>query len=1367
MSTPPDPEEAIVDAALELPAHERAAYLDKLCGSDRKLRELVDALLHAHQKIISAQIVSPRDPPATPTASASVPPLNERDAEARSLVPLEKPGDQIGRYKLLEQIGEGGFGVVYVAEQREPVKRRVALKIVKLGMDTRQVVGRFEAERQALALMDHPNIAKVFDGGATETGRPYFVMELVRGIKLTDYCDQHNLPTIQRLELFIQICRAIQHAHQKGIIHRDIKPSNILVTLHDGVAVPKVIDFGIAKATQQELTQKTVYTQLQQLIGTPAYMSPEQAEMSGVDIDTRSDIYSLGVLLYELLTGETPFDGKELVEASLDEIRRIIREQEPPRPSTRISTLTAEEQTTVARRRQVELPKLVSQIRGDLDWVVMKCLEKDRTRRYDTANGVAMDVQRYLNAEPVVARPPSQLYRFRKMVQRNKLAVGAASAVAAALVIGLGLSTWLFVQERQTRQRAETAEREQARQRQQAEAARRDEAQQRIAAQEEGARARSAEKEAKERGEETRHNLYAAEMNMANQVLDLVNGVRRIASVVSRWEYDRPDLRGWEWYYLSSLTHRESMTLRGHRQRVNTLAASPDGSRLASGSQDGTVRIWDVLSGRELATFSSGSNAVNSVAWSPDGSKLSSAEDRGLRIWEVNTGKELRVLTRTTGWSGAIQSVAWSSDGRRLATGANNSSVQVWDAATGQSLVQLTGHRAALTCVAWSADNIHLASAAQDGTVRVWDTIAAKELFVPLQHGASVRNVAWTSDGAQLASGGDDNMAKIWDGSTGEALRSFRAHGTVVTAVAWKPGTRQLSTASKYDVTVRQWDLARTNHSLPALRGHTLPVLSLAWGPNGSWLASGSEDGEIKIWNPAANDAQSRNDRVPGSFASVKWSPDGEFLALAAADGFAAIFDPSIETALHTFLVRTQSVSCVAWSGDGKRLATTFADIESPTEPRTDVLAANSMANPITIWDAQSGEPVLALVGHTGRVKGVAWSPDSKRLISGGWDRTARIWAAETGRELLALRGRGGEMMSVDWSPDGRRVAAGSRNQPGIQIWDAITGAELLALERAGTRSVAFSPDGARAASAHDDGTVVIWDTMSGKELLLFRGHTAGVLQVAWNPDGLRVLSVDRESLVKIWDPNDGRELLTLGKFARAAWAPDGVRLACVGRNTPAAMVIYDATVGYAVSRSEKALPGLNRWLESHPDDFGYLRRRAQVFAALGEWDKSAEDYRLLLAQGRNDTMRWFETGWWLCGPWPGSMDAKLPPETQLHPMRPIPSHHSAEQIAWQRLSTEVDGLIRLRDFIEVTESGAETFVYAQKRLWSPQDLDLKLIVNSEAALRLWWNGRLTECSREPAGTLVTLTAGWNTLLAKVSFHGTNTFSVKFIPARG
>jgi eukaryotic-like serine/threonine-protein kinase len=386
----------------------------------------------------------------------------------------EKPGDKIGRYKLLQQLGEGGCGVVYMAEQEEPVRRRVALKVIKLGMDTRSVIARFEAERQALALMDHPNIAKVFDAGATETGRPFFVMELVRGIKMTDHCDQNNLSTEQRLELFTQVCHAVQHAHQKGIIHRDLKPSNILVTLHDGVPVPKVIDFGVAKATSdQRLTDKTVFTAFEQFIGTPAYMSPEQAEMSGLDIDTRSDIYSLGVLLYELLTGRTPFDAKDLLAKGLDEMRRTIREVEPVKPSTRLTqelvgddvrslkskspTRDAESKDEVrdSSRRLLRTKDLIHLLRGDLDWIVMKCLEKDRTRRYETANGLATDIKRHLSNEPVTARPPSNLYRLQKVVQRNRLAFAAGLTVAAALILGTVISTWQAVRATTEKRRAD------------------------------------------------------------------------------------------------------------------------------------------------------------------------------------------------------------------------------------------------------------------------------------------------------------------------------------------------------------------------------------------------------------------------------------------------------------------------------------------------------------------------------------------------------------------------------------------------------------------------------------------------------------------------------------------------------------------------------------------------------------------------------------------------------------------------------------------------------------------------------------------------------------------------------------------------
>ncbi|MCA9280260.1 MAG: tetratricopeptide repeat protein [Phycisphaeraceae bacterium] len=419
-----------------LPADKQSSALAQACAGDDSLRTEVETLLRA-----DAQAGGFMDAPTSDVVAA-----NQENATVAASS-RERAGEHIGRYKLLEQIGEGGFGAVWAAEQREPVKRRVALKIIKLGMDTKQVIARFEAERQALAMMDHPNIAKVFDAGMTETGRPFFVMEYIKGVPILEYCDTEKLDTKSRLDLFMKVCHAIQHAHQKGIIHRDIKPNNVLVTMHDGVPVPKVIDFGIAKATNQELTEKTIYTQHRQMIGTPAYMSPEQAEMSGLDIDTRSDIYSLGVLLYELLTGTTPFDSTSLMEAGFAEMMRIIREETPHKPSTRLSSL-GETGTRTAEQRRVDIARLSTILRGDLDWIVMKCLEKDRTRRYETANGLAADIERHLNDEPVLAGPPSASYRLRKFVRRNRGQVIAGGIVAGALVLGIFGTTWGLIESR-------------------------------------------------------------------------------------------------------------------------------------------------------------------------------------------------------------------------------------------------------------------------------------------------------------------------------------------------------------------------------------------------------------------------------------------------------------------------------------------------------------------------------------------------------------------------------------------------------------------------------------------------------------------------------------------------------------------------------------------------------------------------------------------------------------------------------------------------------------------------------------------------------------------------------------------------------
>jgi serine/threonine protein kinase len=451
---------AIFLDACELSPAQRMSLIDERCAGVPSLRAAVQSLLDANDRAgeFLEEPVFDRDELAAAIAAGAKAGAPSAANTTTGAVPELLPRI-VGRYKLLEPIGEGGFGAVYMAEQQEPVRRRVAVKIIKLGMDTRQVIARFEAERQALAMMDHPNIAQVFDAGADEAGRPYFVMELVRGVPITEYCDRAELSTRQRLELFISVCHAVQHAHQKGVIHRDIKPSNILVTLHDGTPVPKVIDFGIAKAMHQRLTERTMFTAFRQFLGTPQYMSPEQAEMSGLDVDTRGDVYSLGALLYELLTGTTPLEEATLREAAYERVWQMVREADPPRPSTRVSTMEAARTAAVAAHRRSDPGRLARLLRGELDWVVMKALEKARERRYESAGSLAADLRRYLDDEPVQARPTSLAYQLTKLAKRHRTGVAAALAIGAALLIGMSGTTIGMLRARSAQRRAQSAER--------------------------------------------------------------------------------------------------------------------------------------------------------------------------------------------------------------------------------------------------------------------------------------------------------------------------------------------------------------------------------------------------------------------------------------------------------------------------------------------------------------------------------------------------------------------------------------------------------------------------------------------------------------------------------------------------------------------------------------------------------------------------------------------------------------------------------------------------------------------------------------------------------------------------------------------
>jgi WD40 repeat protein/serine/threonine protein kinase len=1093
----PSREKEIFERALDIDsAEERERFLAETCGDDAALLTRVQALLKASAE---GSRFLPDEPAQAPTLPDT--PVTE------------KAGDRIGHYKLLQQIGEGGCGIVYMAEQEEPVRRRVALKVLKLGMDTKSVIARFEAERQALALMDHPNIAKVLDAGATDTGRPYFVMELVRGVKITDFCDEAKLPTRARLNLFVQVCQAIQHAHQKGVIHRDIKPSNILVTVNDGVPVPKVIDFGIAKATAGRLTDKTLFTAFEQFMGTPAYMSPEQAVMTSVDIDTRSDIYSLGVLLYELLTGKTPFDAQELLKAGLDELRRTIREHEPPRPSTRVTMLRAEELTTTAKRRGLDGHKLIYQLRGDLDWIVMKCVEKDRSRRYDTANGLGRDIERHLNNEPVMARPPSTAYRVQKFVRRNKVMVTAVAAIAIVLVLGIAISAWEAVRATHAKGDVLKAQRNEIQQLQRAENTAR----------------------------VLRENLYAADMGLAFQAWEL-DRAQRARELLEQWQPDGlADLRGFEWRYLHGLTgSSERFTFTSSVPQSVSSALSPDDRFLALTGFAGHIDVWDFERKQFMKTLHSPPGIIYSVAFSADNQTLastlaSSIDDANgsIYLWDLHTFTLKQTLR---GHTNMTTGIAFSPDGKLLASVAGYpynptdiGKIFLWDLASGAKRSELTGHDSSVGFggVTFSPSGRLLATAHGDGSIRIWD-LRTEQIVQKLQgHRGLVFAAKFSPDAMQLANGGIDGTVRLWqlgDHPTGEIVGR---HTGPVYSVAFSPNGKRLVSGSM-DTTARLWDLEH-REELQRFRGHSDRIWNINFARDGRRVVTGSWDGSARLWE--AGDGSNSVSEVfpyPGAGAFV-FSPDSRWM----------IWNSRFWSVNGMTNIATIHGGLWAFSPDGKQFVT------QGSEPG------------FQVWSVDGGKPRhLRTVTTRTNVTAIwpAFSPDGKQvtLICGGTN--AVIWSTGSWHEIGSVHEAGMTITAQAFSSDGKWLTT-AYNDGRLRLWHAgdLSQGRLLAGHRLEVKNLAFSSDRRWLATASMDRTVRLWEMATGESYEL-RGDSGWLASVAFSPDSRTLAAGTLNGEVKLWNVTTRREMVTLRAHltivTALGFSPDGRLLASSGGET-------------------------------------------------------------------------------------------------------------------------------------------------------------------------------------------------------------------------
>jgi WD40 repeat protein/tetratricopeptide (TPR) repeat protein len=1353
-----DPFEGVAESFL---ARYRAGERPSIAEYAARHPELADQI----RRLLPALVMVERD-------------LSVDDAAPAARGAVAAPSSRLGDYRILREIGRGGMGVVYEAEQVS-LGRRVALKVLPhhVSHDPKGLE-RFRREAKAAARLHHTNIVPVFEVGRDgETA--FYAMQFIQGQGLDQVIDElarlrdhgrgraavppgrnasgRGEPALGRVaELLLtgqlategavplpsdtnapagqapteppladaafaraatssdrdgaipkathdqsasavlpggteiatttlsgrrppffrsvaqigrQAAQGLAYAHSRGVVHRDVKPSNLLL---DHAGVVWITDFGLAKGEDEGLTQSG------DILGTFRYMAPERFRGDG---DARADIYSLGLTLYELLTLRPAFDMTDRLEL----IERI-KAEEPARP----------------RSLDARIPR-------DLETIVLKAIEKDPRERYPSAEAMAEDLGRFLADEPIRARQVGAAERYWRWARRNPAIAALCGVLAAVLIATTAGAIVAATYFRSLAGREVLA----------------NEASQRARKEAEGAKAL-----AQWHAGENRRGLYFAQMNLAAQASALPGGLARVTELIDRWRIDAstPDLRNWEWYYLDALSCRDQLTLRGHRGLIRAVGWSPDGTRLASGSQDGTIRIWDAAGGRELAVWRPRAAGVEVLDWSPDGRRLVSGHgDGSVRVWNADTGREERLLKDQ---EKRINAAGWSPDGRRVAYGGDDGTILIRDLKSEGKPLALTSQGGWVIAVSWSPDGSRLASTHMDRTVKVWDAATGRHIRDLQADNKYMGMPAWSRDGSQIACGADDGLIWIWDASDGKVARTLVAGKMSVGSVAWHPRGRLLASAS-YDGLVRIWD-ATDGKETRSLAGHTHNIHNVCWSPDGTRLASVSTDRTVRVWDADQPGEATTWPAHCGVVFSLAWSPDGLQLASGTDDATVRLWGSADSGKPALLKGQPGAGRALAWSPDGTRLATAGA----------------------TIWDRATGRVIHQLRGHTEGIMAISWSPDGTRLATASRDNTVRIWDAAKGTALFVLFKDVHWVWAVAWSPDGSRIATSSADRS-IRIWDAATGAALKALRGHEdlVTSIRWSPDGTRLATSCNDRTVRVWDVEAGTEALTLRGHSATIGAACWSPDGTRIATASGDGTARIWDASDGSEALTLqgtgNPLQSVDWSPDGTRLAVGDLNGN--LLVWSATPAFRRDCSARLLRWLDGRIARNPRSAGDLALRGAVLSRLGAWDRAASDFDAV-GHATPKAPRWFQPGWWFvpasAGARPASASSIL---ARVEASADLGIESDPTSLHW------LTGAIDPNGFLGMSRSQGTWYA---TRIYSLREQDVTLWVGAGVGPWLWLNGTSIGVGAptpaegqegEPGRVALggTLRAGWNTLLVQ------------------